>query len=449
MTYTIGVDVGGTKVAAGVVDEEGKVLVSTRRPTPSESPDHVEETIAAVVTELRREYDVEAVGIGAAGFVDVERSTVLFAPNLVWRGEPLRDDIAARIGLPVVVGELLVGVVLGSTGIGTLDASEPTFAFLAQVGFALVMFVAGSHVPVRDPALRQGIGPGLARAFAIGLLAVPVGLLLAHLVGTDHGGLYAVLLASSSAALILPIISFTGASGRVVLELLPQVAVADAACIVALPLAIDPAHAARALVGGLAVLVGAAGVFLSLRWVERSGVRHRVHHVSQDRKLALELRVSLTLLFALAALAVALQVSVLVAGFAFGLAVAAVGEPRRLAKQLFAITEGFLGPLFFVWLGASLNLRDLVAHPAAIGLGLGLGVGAVAVHALMALTRQPLPVAVLTSAQLGVPVAAATLGGQLGLLGPGEAAALLLGALVTIAATTVAAAALRRPAGLP
>src|SRR3954468_16704455 len=103
MSYTIGVDVGGTKVAAGVVDEEGKVLVSTRRPTPSESPQHVEETIAAVVTELRREFDVEAVGIGAAGFVDAERSTVLFAPNLVWRGEPLRDDVARRIGLPVVV----------------------------------------------------------------------------------------------------------------------------------------------------------------------------------------------------------------------------------------------------------------------------------------------------------------------------------------------------------
>ncbi|MDX6199249.1 MAG: glucokinase [Actinomycetota bacterium] len=103
MSFTIGVDVGGTKVAAGVVDDEGKVLVSTRRPTPSESPKHVEETIEAVVTELRREYDVEAVGIGAAGFVDAARSTVLFAPNLVWRGEPLRDDVARRVGLPVVV----------------------------------------------------------------------------------------------------------------------------------------------------------------------------------------------------------------------------------------------------------------------------------------------------------------------------------------------------------
>ncbi|MCA1710647.1 MAG: ROK family glucokinase [Actinobacteria bacterium] len=103
MTLTIGVDVGGTKVAAGVVDEQGTILVSTRRPTPSSSPEHVEETIAALVTELRREHEVEAVGIGAAGFVDSERSKVLFAPNLAWRNEPLRDVVSKRIDLPVVV----------------------------------------------------------------------------------------------------------------------------------------------------------------------------------------------------------------------------------------------------------------------------------------------------------------------------------------------------------
>ncbi|MCU1671957.1 MAG: glucokinase, family [Frankiales bacterium] len=103
MSLTIGVDVGGTKVAAGVVDEQGDILVSTRRPTPSASPEHVEETIAALVTELRREHDVEAIGIGAAGFIDAERSTVLFAPNLAWRNEPLRDVVSKRTGLPVVV----------------------------------------------------------------------------------------------------------------------------------------------------------------------------------------------------------------------------------------------------------------------------------------------------------------------------------------------------------
>lgn len=103
MTLTVGVDVGGTKVAAGVVDEHGTILAKTRRPTPSVSPDDVEHTIADVVAELRAEHDVEAVGIGAAGFIDADRSTVLFAPNLAWRDEPLRDDVAKLIGLPVVV----------------------------------------------------------------------------------------------------------------------------------------------------------------------------------------------------------------------------------------------------------------------------------------------------------------------------------------------------------
>ena len=100
---TIGVDVGGTKVAAGVVDEQGTVLARTRRPTPSASPSDVEDVIAECVKELRAEHEVAAVGIGAAGFIDAERSKVYVAPNLSWRNEPLRDAVAERIGLPVVV----------------------------------------------------------------------------------------------------------------------------------------------------------------------------------------------------------------------------------------------------------------------------------------------------------------------------------------------------------
>ncbi len=103
MSLAIGVDVGGTKVAAGVVDEQGVVIAKSRRPTPSTSPSDVEQTIADLVAELRASYDVTAVGIGAAGFIDAERSTVLFAPNLAWRDEPLRDEVAKLIGLPVVV----------------------------------------------------------------------------------------------------------------------------------------------------------------------------------------------------------------------------------------------------------------------------------------------------------------------------------------------------------
>src|SRR5256714_6928066 len=103
MSLTIGVDIGGTKVAAGVVDEDGTVLSHVRRETPSARPNEIEDTIADVVAELRKDHDVDAVGIGAAGFIDADRSVVLFAPNLAWRNEPLRAEVAERVGLPVVV----------------------------------------------------------------------------------------------------------------------------------------------------------------------------------------------------------------------------------------------------------------------------------------------------------------------------------------------------------
>jgi glucokinase len=104
-SLTIGVDIGGTKVAAGAVTPGGRVLARLRTETPerSKSPTVVEDTIVSVVSELRQEYRVRAVGVGAAGFVDERRSRVLFAPHLSWREEPLRDALSVRLGLPVVV----------------------------------------------------------------------------------------------------------------------------------------------------------------------------------------------------------------------------------------------------------------------------------------------------------------------------------------------------------
>jgi Kef-type K+ transport system membrane component KefB len=151
------------------------------------------------------------------------------------------------------------------------------------------------------------------------------------------------------------------------------------------------------------------------------------------------MRIYLAILFALAAVATATRVSIMLAGFGFGLAVAAVGEPRRLARQLFALTEGFLGPLFFVWLGASLDVRELADRPSFLVLGVTIGLGAAAVHAAMRVTGQPLPYGGLAAAQLGVPVAAATLGTQLHLLRPGEGAALIVGMFVTLAVAIISA----------
>lgn len=341
--------------------------------------------------------------------------------------------LPSRLRLPVILGELAAGIAVGHSGVSLVSADDPTVTFLAEIGFALVMFVAGSHVPVRDPRLKSGLEIGAARAVSVGVVSTGLAWLICSTFDVDRVGLYAVLMASSSAAIIMPIVESEKLTGPSVLPLFPQIALADAVCIVAVPLVIDPPHAGRAAFGAAAVIAAALVVFLVLRHYDATGVRRRIHRLSTKRKFALELRINLAILFALSAIAVYTHVSIMLAGFSFGLAVAAIGEPRRLAHQLFAITEGFLGPLYFVWLGMSLDLRALGANPSMIGLGLVLGLGAVAVHAAMRVTKQRAALGILAAAQLGVPVSAVTLGTQLDLLLPGEAPAIVLGALITVA----------------
>ncbi|MEO6144032.1 MAG: ROK family glucokinase [Dermatophilaceae bacterium] len=103
----IGIDIGGTKVAGGVVDVDGVITHRARRDTPhrSTSPSVVEDTIVDVVDELilTAGSDIAAVGIGAAGFVAADRATVVFAPHLSWRHEPLQKALQKRVAAPISV----------------------------------------------------------------------------------------------------------------------------------------------------------------------------------------------------------------------------------------------------------------------------------------------------------------------------------------------------------
>ena len=106
---TLGIDIGGTKIAGGLVDDAGTVLDCVRRETPGHAVAAVEQAIVGVVDELcERAVSGSygrciAVGIGAAGWVSTDRSTVLFSPHLAWRNTPLRAHLAQRISLPVWV----------------------------------------------------------------------------------------------------------------------------------------------------------------------------------------------------------------------------------------------------------------------------------------------------------------------------------------------------------
>ncbi|MBB5156225.1 ROK family protein [Saccharopolyspora phatthalungensis] len=99
---TIGVDVGGTSVRASVVDPHGEILETNRAPTPATSAE-LNAAIATTVQALSDRYPVAGVGMAVAGFVSADRRVVRFAPHLAWRHVAVADELADRLGLPVVL----------------------------------------------------------------------------------------------------------------------------------------------------------------------------------------------------------------------------------------------------------------------------------------------------------------------------------------------------------
>lgn len=101
----IGVDIGGTKIAAGVVDDDGSILAQTRRDTDATDARSVDQGVVDVCRELMADHEVGAIGLAAPGFVSADRATVSFTPNLPWRDHDLRGAVAAalRTDVPIVV----------------------------------------------------------------------------------------------------------------------------------------------------------------------------------------------------------------------------------------------------------------------------------------------------------------------------------------------------------
>lgn len=100
--HSVGVDIGGTKIAGGVVAEDGTIVEQLRVSTP-ESPGDLADAVASMVRELGSRHEVRTVGVAAAGFIDSTRSVIIHAPNIDWHNEPLRAELESRIGRSVTL----------------------------------------------------------------------------------------------------------------------------------------------------------------------------------------------------------------------------------------------------------------------------------------------------------------------------------------------------------
>ena len=355
---------------------------------------------------------------------------------------------ATRLAVPVVVGEIAAGVLLGRTALREIHTDDPTLAFLSAMGFAMLMFIVGTRLPLRDRGLRRAIGTGAVATAASFAVAIPAAWLIADLSDIPHVPMFVVLLATSSAAVVLPIISERDLIGGPLLPVLAWITLTDIVSIVGLPLALEPGGALKAGLGAAVVALAAAVAFLALRGFRHSRIGHALRQGSKRRGWALDLRVSLLVLFGLSALAVKVSTSILVAGFAAGVAVALAGEPKRLARQMVGLAEGFFVPLFFVTLGARLDVRALATSSSDLALAGMLIVGIVACHVLVARAmRMPLGGGLLATAQLGLPAGVVTLGLASHVLDAAQAAAIVLAALASLVVSSIGAAVLARGRG--
>ncbi|MBZ5734300.1 ROK family glucokinase [Nocardioides sp. TRM66260-LWL] len=103
MSLTCGVDIGGTKILGGVVDETGEIVEELRVESPATDVEAIEAAVIDLVRRLGERHAIEAVGVGAAGYVDKSRSTVLFAPNIAWRDVDLKAELEEHLDLAVVI----------------------------------------------------------------------------------------------------------------------------------------------------------------------------------------------------------------------------------------------------------------------------------------------------------------------------------------------------------
>jgi glucokinase len=177
--WRLGIDIGATKTLGVVVDEAGRVVAECREPT-SAGAGGVVATAAAVVARLRAEIewdgapDAWSVGVGVPGLVDTGTGRVKHAVNLGLDGEwlPLRDLVAARLRLPVVVDNDVNAAALGASALLPVGPAPPDLVYLSLgTGLAAGLVLGGrvrrgvhgaageiGHVPVDPNGPRCGCG---------------------------------------------------------------------------------------------------------------------------------------------------------------------------------------------------------------------------------------------------------------------------------------------------
>jgi Kef-type K+ transport system membrane component KefB/Trk K+ transport system NAD-binding subunit len=367
-----------------------------------------------------------------------------------------------RLRLPIIVGEILAGILIGSSGFGLVSPDEPTLNFIAEFGFVFLMFLSGMEIDFSSLGLLSGKnekdvphrwGPlSLAAAcFVLTLiLAGTISLGLVRLGLAQNPWMMGLILSTTSLGVVVPVLKERGMIGSQFGQgILYAALIADFTTMFLITILVALLSQGLTLnILFIGLLFVAFFVVLRLgRLFNRLPGARRAYEELSHATAQIKVRTAFAIMLAFVVLSEYLGTEIILGAFLAGACIALLMTPNdeQIFHQLESIGYGFLIPIFFIKVGIDFNLSAIFSSPQALLLVPLLIVAALAVKVVPALIfrlryswRESLSVGALLSARLSLIIAAAAVGARMGVISEATNAAILLVAILTVTVSPLA-----------
>ncbi len=377
---------------------------------------------------------------------------VIFLAFLV----PIALSRLRKLRLPIVVGEIIAGIIIGGSGFGWVSQHEVILDLLAELGFVFLMFLSGMEIDFSSLGLftnKEKSEGQPASPIHLAAISFVITLALSILIGfafTQAGlasspWMIALILSTTSLGVVVPVLKEQGlSSGRYGQTLLIAALIADFVTMLLITVVVAALSQGLTLdillIGLLFVAFFLMYYFGGMFFNRIKGVRRVIDDLSSATS-QIKVRAAFTMMLIFVALAEMLGTEIILGAFLAGAIVSLLKRPEdsELVHQLDAIGYGFFIPIFFIMVGVDFNLASLISSSSALLVVPFLLISAAAVELLPALVfktsftwKQTLAAGTLLSSRLSLIIAASAIGMRIGVISEPFNAAIILVAILTV-----------------
>ena len=362
-----------------------------------------------------------------------------------------------NLRIPIVVGELIAGIIIGQSGLGWVEPHDPVLELLAEFGFVFLMFLSGVEIDFSSLGTLKPTSTGSkpkkwgslqlgSASFVLTLtLSIVIGYVFVYFDLIQTPWMMALILSTTSLGVVVPVLKEKGiSSGSYGQSILVAALIADFATmflITVLVAAVSKGLTLDVLVIGVLFVAFFFMYRFGMFFVNRPAIIRRTIEELSHATAQIKVRAAFTIMLIFIALSETIGTEVILGAFLAGAIISLVKPPQdeELEHQLNVIGYGFFIPIFFIMVGVEFNLAALIGSPTALILAALLVLAAVVVKFIPALIfkltyswRQAFGAGAILSARLSLIIAASAIGLRLGIITESINSAIVLVSLVTV-----------------